>query len=65
MNKKKKVILCIFDGWGLSKKINYTFDASNKASTPNFDFIKKKISKFKIKSGWRGCWTSIWSNRKF
>ncbi len=50
MKRKKTVILCIFDGWGLNQKINYPYDASYKASTPNFDFLKTKFPYSELKA---------------
>ena len=37
MKKKKTIVLCVLDGWGLNS--NDEFNAIKKADTPNYDFL--------------------------
>ena len=37
MNKKKSIVLCVLDGWGISS--NYDANAIKQADTPNYDFL--------------------------
>ena len=37
MNKKKPIVLCVLDGWGISS--NYGSNAIKQADTPNYDFF--------------------------
>ena len=41
MNTKKKIVLCILDGWGISN--HYESNAIKQADTPNYDFLVKNF----------------------
>ena len=43
---KKKVLLCILDGWGIGPKNE--FNAIHLSKKKNFDFLKKKYGSLKL-----------------
>ncbi len=45
---KKRALLCILDGWGISKNANY--NAIKSASTPNFDMLIKNYPNTEIRA---------------
>ena len=45
---KKKVLVCILDGWGLGK--NNSFNAIFLAKKKNFDYLTKKYGYLKLKA---------------
>jgi 2,3-bisphosphoglycerate-independent phosphoglycerate mutase len=48
MNKRKTVILCILDGWGISS--NSDSNAIKQAATPNYDFLLKNFPSSQLKA---------------
>ena len=48
MRDKNTLVLCILDGWGLSKDTHY--NAISSAKTPNFDFLTKTFPTSKLRA---------------
>ena len=48
MNKRKTIILCILDGWGITS--NSDSNAIEQATTPNYDFLIKNFPSSQLKA---------------
>ena len=48
MNKRKTIILCILDGWGITN--NSDSNAIKQAATPNYDFLLKNFPSSQLKA---------------
>ena len=48
MNKKKSIVLCVLDGWGISS--NYDANAIKQADTPNYDFLVNNFPTSQLKA---------------